>query len=197
MPKSRILVIDDDAAIRDSLQMTLEYDGYDFVGAATGPGRPGAGRARSARPGAARHQDAGHGRDGRAVAPAIDERDHAGRDDLGPRHDQHGGRGDQARRVRLPRQAVREHRSAARDDRQRARAGPSARREPNAEEGRRSPPPDGRREQRPAAGDGRGRPGRADQRDRAHPGRERRRQGTGRADDSPQQPAAAANGSCR
>ncbi len=37
MPKTRILVIDDDAPIRDSLRMTLEYNGYDFVGAATGP----------------------------------------------------------------------------------------------------------------------------------------------------------------
>ena len=37
MPKTRILVIDDDAAIRDSLRMTLEYNGYEFVGAATGP----------------------------------------------------------------------------------------------------------------------------------------------------------------
>src|SRR2546423_1295291 len=36
MPKSRILVIDDEAAIRDSLKMTLEYEGYEFVGAATG-----------------------------------------------------------------------------------------------------------------------------------------------------------------
>src|ERR1700682_2352895 len=36
MPKRRILVIDDEAAIRDSLRMTLEYEGYEFVGAATG-----------------------------------------------------------------------------------------------------------------------------------------------------------------
>ena len=36
MPKSRILVIDDEAAIRDSLRMTLEYAGYEFIGAATG-----------------------------------------------------------------------------------------------------------------------------------------------------------------
>jgi two-component system, NtrC family, nitrogen regulation response regulator NtrX len=36
MPKSRILVIDDETAIRDSLRMTLEYEGYEFVGAATG-----------------------------------------------------------------------------------------------------------------------------------------------------------------
>ena len=36
MPKPRILVIDDEAAIRDSLKMTLEYEGYECVVAATG-----------------------------------------------------------------------------------------------------------------------------------------------------------------
>src|SRR3981081_1670829 len=36
MPKPRILVIDDEAAIRDSLKMTLEYEGYECIGAATG-----------------------------------------------------------------------------------------------------------------------------------------------------------------
>src|ERR1051325_11596826 len=36
MPKPRILVIDDDAGIRESLRMTLEYDGYEIAGAATG-----------------------------------------------------------------------------------------------------------------------------------------------------------------
>ena len=36
MTKSRILVIDDDLAIRDSLKMTLEYEGYGVMGAATG-----------------------------------------------------------------------------------------------------------------------------------------------------------------
>jgi two-component system, NtrC family, nitrogen regulation response regulator NtrX len=36
VPKTRILVVDDEAAIRDSLRMTLEYEGYDFIGAATG-----------------------------------------------------------------------------------------------------------------------------------------------------------------
>jgi len=34
--KPRILVIDDEAAIRDSMRMILEYEGYDFLGAATG-----------------------------------------------------------------------------------------------------------------------------------------------------------------
>jgi two-component system, NtrC family, nitrogen regulation response regulator NtrX len=34
--KSRILVIDDEAAIRDSLRMILEYENYQFAGAASG-----------------------------------------------------------------------------------------------------------------------------------------------------------------
>ena len=37
MPKSRILVIDDEAAIRESMRMTLEYEGYVCILAATGP----------------------------------------------------------------------------------------------------------------------------------------------------------------
>jgi two-component system nitrogen regulation response regulator NtrX len=35
--KPRILVIDDEAAIRDSLRMILEYENYEFAGAASGP----------------------------------------------------------------------------------------------------------------------------------------------------------------
>ena len=35
--KPRILVIDDEAAIRDSLKMILEYEDYEFLGAASGP----------------------------------------------------------------------------------------------------------------------------------------------------------------
>ena len=35
--KPRILVIDDEAAIRDSLKMILEYEDYEFVGASSGP----------------------------------------------------------------------------------------------------------------------------------------------------------------
>ena len=36
MPRFRILVIDDESAIRDSLKMTLEYEGYEVYTAATG-----------------------------------------------------------------------------------------------------------------------------------------------------------------
>jgi len=35
--KARILVIDDEAAIRDSLRMIIEYEGYEFIGAPAGP----------------------------------------------------------------------------------------------------------------------------------------------------------------
>ncbi|HEY3381456.1 MAG TPA: sigma-54 dependent transcriptional regulator [Vicinamibacterales bacterium] len=35
--KSRILVIDDDAAVRESMRMILEYEGYEFIGASSGP----------------------------------------------------------------------------------------------------------------------------------------------------------------
>src|ERR1700752_2319533 len=34
--KSRVVVIDDEPAIRDSLRMILEYEDYQFVGAASG-----------------------------------------------------------------------------------------------------------------------------------------------------------------
>src|SRR5687767_15930088 len=37
MPKSRILVIDDEAEIRRSVRMILEYDGYDVLEASSGP----------------------------------------------------------------------------------------------------------------------------------------------------------------
>ena len=36
MPKPRVLVIDDEVAIRESLRVTLEYDGYECIAAATG-----------------------------------------------------------------------------------------------------------------------------------------------------------------
>ena len=35
--KPRILVIDDESAIRDSLKMILEYDGYEVLAAGSGP----------------------------------------------------------------------------------------------------------------------------------------------------------------
>ena len=42
--KPRILVIDDESAIRDSLKMILEYEGFEVQGAATGQDGLDAGR---------------------------------------------------------------------------------------------------------------------------------------------------------
>ncbi len=188
MPKSRILVIDDEAAIRDSLKMTLEYDGYEFIGAATGQEglalaereapdlvlldvkMPGMDGIEVLEPPAAMNETlpvvviSGHG----TISTAVEATKKGAFD--------------------FHREAVRE-RSRARQPWQRARSAPAARREPVAQEGGRSPAPDGRRQRGPQAGDGGGQPRGADQRDRAHPGRERRRQGARRADHSPQQPA--------
>ena len=115
MPKSRILVIDDEAAIRDSLRMTLEYEGYEFVGAATG--QEGLALAEREAPDLVLLDVKMPGMDGMEVLDRLRAMNETLPvvDDLGPRHDQHGGRGDQEGRVRLPREAVREHRTRARD----------------------------------------------------------------------------------
>ena len=75
--KPRILVIDDEAAIRDSLKMILEYEGYEVLTAATGEDGIAQGRARGARPRLSRRQDAGHGRPRGAAAAPPPRRSHA------------------------------------------------------------------------------------------------------------------------
>ena len=60
--KARILVIDDDADVRDSLKMILEYEGYDCLLAPSG--QEGIGRVERERPDLVfvGHQDARYGR---------------------------------------------------------------------------------------------------------------------------------------
>src|SRR6185312_9096947 len=108
MPKSRILVIDDEAPIRDSLKMTLEYEGYEFIGAATG--QEGLALAERESPDLVLLDIKMPGMDGMDVlASALDERNDARGDDLRPRHHEHRRRRDQARRLGFSRQAIRKH----------------------------------------------------------------------------------------
>ena len=194
--KPRILVIDDEAGIRDSLKMILEYEGYECLLAATGPDGITLAEREPLDLDLPRHQDAGHRRPRGARAAAGAQRHAADRHDLRPRHRQHGGRGDPQGRVRFRREAALE-RSRAAHHSQRARPGAVARRERDAAARRRGASRDRRRERGSRACPRCHRPCGADQRDRARPRRERRRQGAGRARDPPQQPAGPRARSCR
>ena len=165
--KPRILVIDDEAGIRDSLRMILEYEGYECLLAATGAGRPGAwpsarrptscsSTSRCRRWTASRCSSAckarsdalpvvmisGHG----TVSTAVEATTQG--------------------RLRLHREAARQ-RSRAADGAQRRRPAPAARRERHAAARRRGAARDGGREPGARARARRHRPGRADQRHRA------------------------------
>src|SRR3977135_3384914 len=112
MPKSRILVIDNESAIRDSLRMTLEYEGYEFLGAATG--QEGLALAEREGPDLVLLDVKMPGMDGLQGPagpgfggdPPPQERDDARRDDLRARHHQYGRRGDEEGRVQLHRQTI-------------------------------------------------------------------------------------------
>ena len=93
--KSRILVIDDEAEIRRSLRMILEYEGYESS-------KPRADRKGSRWPNARSPiscSSTSRCRGWTGSKPAADQGSRtrrAGRDDLGPRDREHGGGGDQA-----------------------------------------------------------------------------------------------------
>ena len=164
--KARILVVDDEAEIRRSVRMILEYEGYDVQEASSGPE---ALALIEREPPDLMFLDikmARAGRPGDAAEDPPDQRGLAGRDDLRPRHGQHRRRGDQARGVRLHREAAGERARAA-DHPQRARPDPPGRREPLAQARRRGAAPDGRRERVAPPDLGRDQARRADQRDRA------------------------------
>ena len=88
--------------------MTLEYEGYEFVGAATG--QEGLALAEREAPDLVLLDIKMPGMDGLEVLERLRAMNETLPvvDDLRPRHDQHGRRGDQEGRVRLHREAVRQ-----------------------------------------------------------------------------------------
>ena len=126
--KPRILVIDDEAGIRDSMRMILEYEGYEVPAGGHRPRRAGAGRARA--PDLVFLDIKMPAMDGIEVLERLKARERraAGGDDLGPRHGEHRGRGDAQGRLRLHREAAGQRPRAA-DGAQRHRPAPAARRE--------------------------------------------------------------------
>ena len=161
----KVLVVDDEAAIRDTLRMVLEYEGYEV---ADGGGRPSRARRARRRPGRRRpprHQDGRHGRprDARPHRrPAVGS---AGAHDLGSRRHRDGRRMHPPRGGGLPREAA-PARARARLGAQRPLGQPAPGRERASAEARRGGDDPRRRKRAHAEAPGRGRPGRADRRRR-------------------------------
>ena len=127
--KPKVLIVDDEEAIRSTMKMMFEYEGYDCVLAAGGEAGAQDRGARAARPRLPRHQDAADGRARGAEAAASGGRLAAGRDPVRPRDRAHRGRGHQAGRVRLHREAARDRaHPAGRAQRAASSGGCSARR---------------------------------------------------------------------
>ncbi len=132
---TRILIVDDEEIVRESLGGWLEKDGYTLGGAPGRRVRPEVRRGRRLVDPLRRPEDAGHRRArgpeaGQGEAPRDRRRDHDG-----VRHRRHGRPGDEARRLRLHREAVRP-RGALPDDPEDRRAADARPRE-HASSGRR------------------------------------------------------------
>ena len=187
--KARILVVDDEAEIRRSVRMILEYEGYDVLEASSGP--EGLALIEREAPDLVFLDIKMQGIDGLEVLQRIrvSQRDAARRDHLGSRDGEHRGRGDQGSGAFDFIEKPLSKRARARDDPQRAGSDAAPEREPDAEARGRGAPSDGRREPRPAADLGCDQARVADQCHGAPARRERRRQGARRASDPPEQPA--------
>ena len=105
--KPRVLIIDDEEAIRSSLKMIFEYEGYECLLAANGPA--GLKIAEREAPDLVFLDIKMPQMDGMEVLKRLKARTRLapGRDPLRPRHREDRGRGHQARRLRLHREAAR------------------------------------------------------------------------------------------
>ncbi len=180
--RTRILIVDDEEIVRESLSAWLEKDGYTL---ATAPdGETALERVKGERwsillvdlkmPG---HRRPAGARGGAHAAARGGRRHH---DRL--RHGRHRGRGDEARRLRLPGQAVRPRGAEPDDPEDRHAAGPRAR-ERAAAQGAQARVPVPRLDQQEPRDAGGVRPGAHRRAQRVHdpdPRRERHRQGTAR-----------------
>ena len=182
---ANILIVDDDAAFRDSLAETLADLGHRAVEAASGRAAQRAARRRRCRMHLSGFLPAGSGRAGRARATA--RRSRAGRDSGrhadGPCDQRQHDRSDAARRIRSPDEADRasRHRATARPH----RVGESAARTRAARQRFRGravggPTAAAGRERRDARRAEAGRPRRDERRDRAPDRRDGHGQGGGR-----------------
>ena len=195
--KARILVVDDEAEIRRSVRMILEYEGYEVLEASSGP--DGIAIAERETPDLVFLDIKMPGMDGldvlqrlRALNEALPVVIISGHGTV-----EHRGRSDQGGRLRLHREAA-DDRARAGHDPQRARSDAAR----ATRTGRSSAPSKSRHQmvgESPALRQvwDAIRRAVADQRDRAAARRERRRQGTGRARRSIATACAAASASCR
>ena len=197
MPKLRgsILLVDDEEKILKALGRALRDAGHDVVDTSERAAGPAAARRAHLRPLHRRQRDAGDERP--RSDPRVRRVDARGRpgadpDDDGARDRRERDRGDEARRARLPAEAVRDRRAAGRRP-PGARSSAAADRVPlPAQRTRRAVRPlrHHRRQPRDGGSDPPRGAGRRNQEHRAHHRRDRHRQGARRARDSRPQRAA-------
>ena len=180
--KPRILVIDDEAAIRDSLRMILEYEATSdaaATGAAASSSSSAMRRTWSSSTSRCRASTASK----RCRRSASIDESLPVVDDLRPRRRSPRDAGDAARRVRLHREAARRSERVLVTVRKAARARAAAQREPRAEarDGERSTRSSATARRSPAVLRARSQRAAPTNATVLHLGRERRRQGAGRA----------------
>ena len=176
----RVLIVDDEAGIRQALKQVLEYEDLEVRVASSGGEAISLYCRVQAATGLPRRQDGGARRARNPLPSPQPGRCRADRHDLRPRDDRHRGRSHPARRLRFSGKAAR-YRPSPPHGAQCPRPRAARRRERQASRGHREPVSDGRLEPGPAASPAAHRQSRPHRRPRADHRRQRHRQGAGRA----------------